>query len=219
MKNSVNGVSQTHITVKSRIIANDLREQMKKISLVSQIVISTFSLILVGCFALNSNDPGYLSGEPTLTHLYPVESTIAIADLNSSTYPIDNVPFYSNGGLSTTPLIVVPTPASGKFVVFGQMLTPGVGGKPYVGDLYLARLVKANESNQPPLIKFSESDDPKAVVDAGGCFYFDNINPGEYALILFSLGGTIIITDKDGEVIYVTGDVDGSIDLGIIEIP
>jgi hypothetical protein len=30
---------------------------------------------------------------------------------------------------------LIPTPVGGKSVIFGQMLTPGVGGKPYVGVL------------------------------------------------------------------------------------
>lgn len=198
---------------------NILREQTKKINLALIIVISTLSLILGGCSALNSKDSGYLSGAPDLAHMYPVDSTRVKADSSSITYPIESVPFYPTDGLSTTTLVVVPTPASGKFVVFGQMLTPGVGGEPYVGDLYLANLVYANEGNQPPLIKFSESDDPKASVDTKGRFYIENIDPGEYTLVLYSPGGTKIITDDDGEILYVKGEVNSLVDLGIIEIP
>lgn len=113
----------------------------------------------------------------------------------------------------------IPNPEDGKSVLSGQMLTPGIGGKPYVGDLYLANLLRPNEINQPPLIKFSETQNPKATVNSEGSFYFKDVEPGEYALIVYSLGGTYIIPDSDGQTMFIMVEADTIVDLGIIEIP
>lgn len=175
-------------------------------------------LIVAGCISLNTNGGNKSIETPVLSQLYPPENPKVEINLNTDLYPIIIPTLKSNEVYASSP-ITVPTPAVGKTVFFGQMLTPGIGGTPYIGEIYLASLVHASESNQPPLIKFSEEQSPKAVVNVEGHFYFDNIDPGEYALIVYSLGGTYIISDDNGQVLYVIAEAGVSVDLGIVEIP
>lgn len=124
-----------------------------------------------------------------------------------------------SGGAFVPAPLVVPTPAEGKVVFSGRMLTPGPGGSPYLGEIYLGFLLKPNLENYPPLIKFSETINPKAIVDTEGHFYFANVDPGEYALLIYSLGGTYIVLDDKGQTEYVTGKAGEVVDLGIISVP
>lgn len=148
---------------------------------------------------------------------YPAENPKQEIDQNTNPYPFFSPTQELINQIASSPL-TVPTPAVGKSVFFGQMLTPGIGGTPYLGDIYLASLVYANEANQPPLIKFSE-ESPKAVVNTEGKFFFENIDPGNYALIVYSLGGTYIVSDNHGQTMLVLAEAGTKVDLGIIEIP
>jgi hypothetical protein len=181
------------------------------------IIFITALIFLAGCESL-STYPSKVTVEKTRQfQIYPFEEPTFDANLPTNNYPITLLtPETSN---LHSPRVNIPTPMSGKSVIFGQMLTPGVGGNPYTGEIYLANLVYANEVNQPPLIKFSETESPKAVVDVEGRFYFENIDPGKYALLVYSLGGTYICTDRSGKTLLVSTEVGNSVDLGVVEIP
>lgn len=176
-----------------------------------------FSAILllignIGCIPLANTVETEISENSEQT-TYPIEDLSLVTNTNDYILDSTQQVIEDNGKFS------IPTPKNGKSVLSGQMLTPGIGGKPYVGDLYLANLLRPNEINQPPLIKFSETQNPRAHVNSEGLFYFKDIEPGEYALIVYSLGGTYIIPDSNGQTMFITVEADAIVDLGIIEIP
>lgn len=181
-------------------------------------LVASLLLILTSCISLNTNVANNSIATTDYLQTYPIKKITTETDLNASLYPIIFPTQESMSAYAGTP-ITIPTPAIGKSVFFGQMLTPGIGGKPYVGDIFLAGLVHANEANQPPLIKFSEEQSPKAVVNSLGQFYFEGVNPGEYALLVYSLGGTYIINDHNGQTLLVLAEAGSSVDLGVVEIP
>ncbi|GAP13766.1 hypothetical protein LARV_01521 [Longilinea arvoryzae] len=171
-------------------------------------------IVLSGCA---SNGPRASSEETS--YPFPQNLNVTISPTYSG-YPYpgeSSTPEITNEFLPAP--LIVPTPSSDKVVFWGQMLTPGPGGTPYLGDIYLGYLVKATQSGYPPMIKFSETTNPKAVVDTEGHFYFADVDPGEYALVIYSLGGTYVVSDKSGQTSYITGVPGSSVDLGIISVP
>lgn len=178
------------------------------------ITLLAFCIVIIGCSSGKETDDFN-------ENRYPNPGNFAATIVpNNESYP--NPLEVSTSGTSTEYLqspLIVPTPSNGKVVFWGQMLTPGPGGTPYLGDIYLGYLVKATQSGYPPMVKFSETTNPKAVVDTEGHFYFSDIDPGEYALVIYSLGGTYIVSDKSGQTNYITGEPGSSVDLGIISVP
>lgn len=180
-----------------------------------KLVLFAANLLLIGnigCISLANNAETEISKISEQT-TYPIENPLMITKTNDSLVDLTKQVLEDNQNFS------IPTPEVGKSVLSGQMLTPGIGGKPYIGDLYLANLVHPNEIDQPPLIKFSETQNPRAIVNSEGLFYFQDVEPGEYALIVYSLAGTYIIPDSDGQTMFIIVEGDVVVDLGIIEIP
>jgi len=117
---------------------------------------------------------------------------------------------------------VVPTPKADKGVITGQLLTPGAGGRPYIATLYLGTLIYANETpDAPPLISFAKETAPLGVQDPEtGRFYFADIAPGTYALILWTPVTSMPLRNAEtGEDIVIEVKANEVTDLGIIPIP
>ena len=159
--------------------------------------------------------------EPTVSsYPYPwAQETLAIPTVVDEAYPgpkeVTSVP---------DPFLVdqleIPAPAEGKAVVIGQALTPGAGGKPYTGGIYLAPTVAASDPTAPPLISFSPDTDPRGIQDPNGNVVFANIAPGQYAIVIYSLGGTVIITDPaSGDTFLFTVEAGETKDVGVIAVP
>jgi hypothetical protein len=137
-----------------------------------------------------------------------------------------SVPYPGPGDATSTPQnqavpteIVVPTASAGLGIVTGIMRTPDANGEPYLATLYLASTVQASDPNYPPLIAFSEADDPKAVQDASGRFLFIDVEPGEYALLIWTPVGNTVIEDPETEQYFVfTVEAGKVLDLGVIPI-
>lgn len=132
-------------------------------------------------------------------------------------YPSPPVtPFYSE--LPDSLEIPAPSPDTG--VVVGQLLTPGPGGQPYYATLYLAHTIEASEEGYPPIISFSEVENPVAQQDKSGKFLFVDISPGEYALAIWSPISSTIIQDPDtGDYLVFEVKAGDVTDLGVISIP
>lgn len=180
-----------------------------------KMVLYTTLLLIIGnsgCISLRNADDIETPTPSVQIITYPIEkpTEVEIGDILS---PPLNEP------KGTEPNFSIPTPSDGKSVLFGQMLTPGINGKPYIGDLYLADLLHPKEADQPPMIRFSETLNPRAIVNPEGYFYFVDIEPGEYALIVYSLGGTYIIPDRERNTMIIIVEADIPVDLGIITIP
>lgn len=117
---------------------------------------------------------------------------------------------------------LIPTPTADTGVVTGQLLTPGPGGRPYIATLYLATFVYPQGNvDAPPLISFSEETSLQGVQDpATGRFYFANVPPGKYAIIIWTPVVSMPLRDAETSM-EITFEVKAGevTDLGVIAIP
>lgn len=158
------------------------------------------------------------SPTPFSVYPYPAPATSTPFDYTKEEgYPVPGTtPFFENLPES----LVIPTPEAETGVVVGQLLTPGPGGEPYYGTLYLARTISSDTEGMPPIIAFSESEDPVSIQDKTGRFLFTAVLPGEYALALWSPVSSTILQKPDSEEYLVFAVRAGEVtDLGIIAIP
>jgi len=96
--------------------------------------------------------------------------------------------------------IVVPVLGAGKGGVIGRLVAGSADGPGYVGgDLYLGSLIPASDPQAQPMVSFSENVDPKAgVYQSDGNFVFGNIQPGEYALVVWNPVSSFVVELPDG---------------------
>jgi hypothetical protein len=139
----------------------------------------------------------------------PVVTPAPAPELAVQPTPAELVPF------------VAPTPASGLGTVTGRMVMTDPPDEPYLTGLYLGSTIYAAEGgDSPPLVSFSETDSPKAVQDPEtGQFIFTNIQPGEYALIIWTpVFSMIVIDPATGEEVFFHVEGDQITDLGTIRL-
>lgn len=121
-----------------------------------------------------------------------------------------------------TTIINIPTPLPQTGAVTGQLLTPNEQGRPYISILYLGNVIRPiNDSSAMPLISFSEESSIRGVQDQEtGRFYFLNVPPGEYAIIIWTPVMSMPLRDPvtKQEIIFRV-EPDKITDLGTIIIP
>jgi hypothetical protein len=80
------------------------------------------------------------------------------------------------------------TPKVGTGSAKGKLVSGVSTNTPYLaGELYLGRLIQANQSGAPPLVSVSPDVDPKAVARTNdGTFVFSNVPGGVYILIVWT---------------------------------
>ena len=148
---------------------------------------------------------------------YPSLPTSTPFDYTNDGYPEpESTPYF----LELPETIAIPTPGEATGVLIGQLLTPGPGGEPYYGTLYLARTIHTDQEGMPPIVAFSEGVDPVAEQDRTGRFVINDIEPGIYALVIWMPIASTVISDLE------TGDYRmfevkaGEVtDVGVIGIP
>lgn len=87
---------------------------------------------------------------------------------------------------SVGPQGIAPTPVAGLGNVKGRLLATSTGGAYRGGDLFLGRVLRANRPDAPPFVAYSSTEDIKSYSrnEETGDFFFINVPPGEYALVL-----------------------------------
>ena len=183
------------------------------------IIIQIISLICFGCQAQQTNN---VVVESTSENPYPgISENTNILNKPSEPYPGPGDLEYLPPEPPTIPKLIIPTPTGKYGIITGKLVTIADGEEaPYIGTLYLGSTIQANQPGFPPLISYSEQSSPKAAQDETGQFIFIDVPPGEYAILLWSPGGNIILEDpstKQSKLINVNG---GEIyDLETIVIP
>jgi hypothetical protein len=110
------------------------------------------------------------------------------------------------------------TPEPNHALITGRLVK--TDNTPYVGGLYLADVIQANEPDAPPLFAFDQITSPHAVQDENGYFAFYQVQPGNYALTLANPAGqTILRGTNTGIALIVTANPGEKLDLGEITIP
>ena len=164
--------------------------------------------------------PSAIEESPTINQGYPAEgyttSTPVDYTLNEGYPAPETTPFFA----TILDQLTIPTPEIDKGIIHGQLLTTDPEGEPCYATIYLARTIQSDQEGYPPIVTFSEDEDPSAVQDKGGRFLFINIPPGIYALAIWSPVSNIIIVDPDTQDYMLIEVRAGEItDLGVISIP
>jgi hypothetical protein len=181
------------------------------------------ALLLAGCGQL---DPAPVEPAPAQTEAaappaveaYPAGATPTPFDYNQDEgYP---APETSAPPEQLPESLEIPEPAGDRGAVTGQLLTPGPGGNPYIGALYLASTIQSDQEGFPPIVAFSDQTDPVAVQDQTGRFLFSDVPPGTYALVIWNPVASTVI-EEPGTNDYMVFEVKAGevTDLGVIGIP
>jgi hypothetical protein len=111
----------------------------------------------------------------------------------------------------------IPSPSTGMAVITGQLMSAGENEKPYISVIYLAPVEPSNVPNQPATINFSRKTNLTAVQDIdNGRFVFASVNPGQYAIVIWSPGGSFFLKDSSGNSLLIEGKAGEVNDLGVI---
>jgi len=124
----------------------------------------------------------------------------------------------SNSELTDTDLSI-QTPEPGKGNISGK-LVESTTRKPYEASLFLSKNLTADYPGYPPVISFSFQSNPRAAQDDEGNFFFKNIDPDKYVIVLYRPTGQEFIKDKDtGLPIMYEVKENQVLNLGTIEYP
>jgi hypothetical protein len=194
------------------------------LSYVSLLILAT-ALLLSGCGQVDPA-PVEISATPTPAE-FSESPEVAGYPAGPSPTPFDYTqdegypaPQVSSPTAELPELLEIPEPGEESGIVTGQLLSPGPGGTPYIGALYLANTIPSDQEGFPPIVSLSDQTDPLAVQDQTGRFLFTDITPGTYALVLWNPVASTVI-EEPGTNEYMVFEVQpGEVtDLGIIGIP
>jgi len=119
----------------------------------------------------------------------------------------------------TSMLDSIPTPDSGKAVLYGKIDQSADRDNGYI--IFLSKNLSKGEENIPATLAFSYSNDPRATQNDFGEFLFTNVEPGQYAIVFWNVGGIKVVHSETSSDLFKLIDVvDGDIiDLGTIAVP
>ena len=121
------------------------------------------------------------------------------------------------GNNSTSGTLVIPTPSDGKGVVYGELKVNTETAGFYISNLFLSPVTSATEDLSS--VTYSAGIDPVATHDSGtGQFVFTDVNPGQYALMIWTTNRAYPLADNLEKSIIVTVKPGDSQDLGIINL-
>jgi len=143
------------------------------------------------------------------------------ADEGHKPYPFQSTP--SGSEATPRPILFseIPSPSPDSGVVTGILLQPGEKKDPYLAEIYLGRAIEAQQPGFDPIIGFSRETDPVAVQNQEtGEFYFSDIPPGKYGLIIWNPINSYIFKNEKNEGFLILEVEAGSIsDLGELRMP
>lgn len=121
------------------------------------------------------------------------------------------IPATSETGVIPT----IPTADQGKGVVCGYLLDEETDLPPQA-TLFLSLNIAAGREDVPAMMSFSYQTNPRAEMNEEGRFCFNNVEPGIYALTLWTPpGNTEFIENTDGlDYLWIEVEPDSVIDLG-----
>lgn len=195
--------------------------------LLISLLILLIAILFAGCGQL---DPAPIETAPAATGLatsapaeipevsgYPAGATPTPFDYSQEGYP---APETTSPSVELPASLEIPEPEADSGIVTGQLLTPGPGGSPYIGSLYLASTIASDQEGFPPIVAFSDQVDPLAVQDQSGRFLFTDIAPGNYSLVIWNPVASTVI-EEPGTNDYMVFEVKAGevTDLGVIGIP
>lgn len=95
--------------------------------------------------------------------------------------------------------LTMPMPAEGKGVVCGYLLDEKTSEPPQAA-LFLSPNIAAGRVDVPTMMSFSFQTNPRAEMNKEGYFCFENVEPGIYALTLWSPPDNVeFVEDDEGQ--------------------
>lgn len=185
-----------------------------------RLVLLTLIIQLSACNSSTSKTTPSTGQDSTLSTAYP-EPIITTQELSMDAgYPVDRAEgdVYEEYPLS----IEIPTPSGGKGVVTGQLVF-SANQEPYLAPaLYLGSYMQPEEDsgNLPQAISVTIETDPKAIQAQDGTFVFSDVEPGRYALFIWTPMNLMLIRDLEGSAgdytfVVAPGEI---LDLGTINV-
>ena len=121
----------------------------------------------------------------------------------------------------TEPDVSIPTPSSGKAVIYGYLFDQETGA-PVTGIPFLARALISENPDVPITVSFSNQNDPGADYNAEtGYFLFEDIEPADnyVLLIVFGPGNRQVVREPGSEKpLIISIDEDESLNLGSLDL-
>lgn len=127
--------------------------------------------------------------------------------------PTENLELPNEKGDAPTP----PPPSEGKGVVCGYLIDEATSLPPQ-SALFLSANIAAGRDDVPAMISFSYQNSPRAEMNEEGYFCFENVEPGTYALTLWTPpSNTEFVENVDGQdYLWIEVDSGSVVDLGHI---
>lgn len=120
----------------------------------------------------------------------------------------------------SSPTLSVPTPAETTAVIHGTIISKETNKAPEA-IFYLAANSTANTKDAPAVLAFSNQNSPRAEVTDVGEFVFRNVEPGQYAMMLwFPSKEPFFIHALDGQdYMWVNAKAGDMLELGEVIVP
>ena len=131
--------------------------------------------------------------------------------------PIMSQPTKSVQPTKTVAISTILSASQGKGVVCGYLLDDETNLPPQA-VLFLSKNIAAGREDLPAMMSFSYQTNPRAEMNEEGYFCFVDVDPGIYALTLWTPpGNTEFIENQDGQdYLWIEVDPDSVIDLGYL---
>jgi hypothetical protein len=113
----------------------------------------------------------------------------------------------------------IPAPAPGKGTITGRFVDyqsgePGPETVVYLGELSPVEL----EGDETHIVSMNPDSSPSTGTDKDGYFVFQDVEPGTYAMVMWTPGNSWVVSDPDTKLdILVTVEADQITDLGEVE--
>lgn len=113
----------------------------------------------------------------------------------------------------------IPTPTSSKGAITGRFVDYQSGEPGPEIVLYLGELSPVDlDGEETHIVSMNPDSSPSAATDKGGYFAFQEVEPGTYAIVMWTPGNSWVVSDPDTNLdILVTVEAGEITDLGEIE--
>ena len=182
-------------------------------------------VIITGCGlkipSLTSSNDNVVQTSTPGAAANPIEQITQQTSFNAYPEPLGDSGNAENSSATGNPItqLPIPAPSNGKAVVFGEVKLNADTGGQNISNLFLYPITSADASDELSSVTFSEGSDPIATLDIGsGQFVFVDVNPGQYALMIWTSMRAYPIGDNLGKSIIFSVNPDETKDLGIISI-
>ena len=117
-------------------------------------------------------------------------------------------------------ILAIPTPTDTTAVIHGIIISKETKNPPEA-IFYLAANSTANTTDAPAVLAFSNQNSPRAEVTETGEFVFRNVEPGQYAMMLwFPSKEPYFVPATDGQdYLWVNAKPGDTLELGEVIVP